>query len=129
MRGFKDRTRNYIDFKDVLRERLLISIKVIFDKDNPSYSGCWEWQYPLDKGYARFRLYNYLYYAHVVSAYCYGLINSMNDVVRGESHILHKCNNSKCINPSHLYVGTQKDNVRDAIENKKFRYWGHNKKW
>lgn len=28
----------------------------------------------------------------------------------------HKCNNKACINPSHIYAGTYKDNSRDCIE-------------
>lgn len=29
--------------------------------------------------------------------------------------VLHKCDNRKCCNPSHLYVGTRADNERDKI--------------
>jgi hypothetical protein len=30
--------------------------------------------------------------------------------------INHKCHNPACINPEHLYMGTQKENVNDAVE-------------
>ena len=29
--------------------------------------------------------------------------------------VLHKCDNKLCINPEHLYLGDQKDNVKDAL--------------
>ncbi|MCX6644531.1 MAG: HNH endonuclease signature motif containing protein, partial [Candidatus Bathyarchaeota archaeon] len=30
--------------------------------------------------------------------------------------ILHKCDNPKCVNPEHLYAGTQKDNMQDRLK-------------
>lgn len=36
-------------------------------------------------------------------------------------YVLHHCDNPPCVNPEHLFVGTQKDNIRDA--HRKGRTW------
>jgi hypothetical protein len=33
---------------------------------------------------------------------------------------LHKCDNPNCVNPNHLYVGTPKQNARDAVIRERF---------
>lgn len=35
--------------------------------------------------------------------------------------VLHKCDTPKCVRPDHLYLGTQKQNVHDAIRRGRFR--------
>lgn len=36
--------------------------------------------------------------------------------IPGELHVLHKCDVRNCINPEHLYLGTERDNSRDKVE-------------
>lgn len=34
--------------------------------------------------------------------------------------VLHRCDNKKCVNPNHLYVGTKKQNTLDAVSRGRF---------
>ena len=76
--------------------------------DPPS---CWLWTgYRIPSGYGQTHLDNrQKVYAHRVSwSICIGPIPSGVEV-------LHKCDNPPCQNPGHLFLGTQADNVHDAI--------------
>lgn len=77
--------------------------------------GCWIWLGPLDKdGYATFCLRKVMHQASRVSyEHFVGPLGSL--------FALHKCDIPACVNPEHLFKGTQKQNMQDAIRKGRHR--------
>ena len=80
-------------------------------------SGCWEWnRYRMPGGYGRIRHEGHMWLAHRLS------YRAFNGDIPDGLVVRHKCDNRCCVNPDHLEVGTQKDNVHDSINRGSFVY-------
>lgn len=90
------------------KKRLFCSLECRFWRDVKKTDYCWNWTGSKHSfGYGEFRSGNTLYRAHRFS---YEL--HFGEIVDGLG-INHKCNNTSCVNPDHLYAGTQHDNMSD----------------
>lgn len=84
-----------------------------FDKcyDIDAATGCWVWNRTKSLGYG---------IVHIASgkqakAHRLSYEKHVGPIPDG-LYILHRCNRRDCVCPDHLYAGTQKENMRDAID-------------
>ncbi len=83
------------------------------DKYEPEpTSGCWVWSGAQSKTgksyYGFFAFGGKSWNAHRWAAKFIGGLPIENGQVN------HRCDNGLCVNPDHLYIGTQQDNIRDS---------------
>jgi len=102
---------------------LKIRIKKFFEFVKKT-DNCWEWLgHKSFGGYGAFWFNDRIVGAHRFS---YELHNKK--IPKGAGYhgicVLHRCDNPSCVNPEHLFLGTQKENLRDMIKKNRRKYTG-----
>jgi hypothetical protein len=85
---------------------------------------CWEWQGGTYRtGYGQVRWRGKGRVASRVAAFLAGLVHTTSAPRSrlSSGFVLHRCDNRKCCNPRHLYVGTYRDNTQDSIRKGRYR--------
>ena len=92
-----------------LRERFFGKVDISGD--------CWQWLgYRAPSGYGLFWTGKRDERAHRVSWQFH------NGPIPDGLHVLHHCDNPPCVNPGHLWLGTDADNVRDKVKKNRHCY-------
>lgn len=88
---------------------------------SPNEKGCWNWT----GGKDRFG-YGLIYYKGkrtVIPTHRLSFIIHNGEIPEG-FFVLHACDNPACVNPAHLYPGTQLQNMREKAERKRWNWNG-----
>ena len=72
-----------------------------------SLTGCWLWDNGKEQKYGQFKLKGVRHGAHRIS----WLIH--NGPIPDGLWVLHSCDTPGCVNPGHLFLGTNSDNMKD----------------
>lgn len=82
-------------------------LKERFFKKVQKTDTCWLWMAAKSGGYGQIGYARKLIKAHRVSWEIF------RGKIKNNLCVLHKCDNPSCVNPDHLFLGTQKDNAID----------------
>ena len=80
--------------------------------DKRDLDDCWEWQGGIDtRGYGVLKERSY----KLIRAHRLAWILTHGEIT-DDLWVLHKCDNRKCCNPNHLFLGTCQDNHDDMVQ-------------
>lgn len=108
------RTLGWVDYgipMGYIRGMKTLNAKQRFWKKVNKEAGCWIWTgFTNHKGYGIAKDEQ----SRTIRAHRLAFRLAGNQIPDGMM-VLHKCDNPPCCNPSHLFIGTAKDNAQDAI--------------
>lgn len=88
---------------------------------------CWPWTGTIAKGsrvnikYGQFGLNKTAGGCKTYRAHRFAWLLA-NGAVPQDMNVLHRCDNPRCCNPGHLFIGTQRDNIEDQLEKGRWLY-------
>lgn len=99
-----------LDWSNETEQESLNAMKAKFDKFVIKSEGCWDWSGTKNKqGYGGMLHRHKVLKAHRVS---YMIHKGM---IPDGLFILHRCDNTSCSNPEHLFLGNQSENMIDMV--------------
>lgn len=90
-------------------------LKLLINKMEKNQQGCWEWQGSLTLGYGSFKIPNVMNDIKIM-AHRASYVAFKGEPIHDGLFVCHHCDNPKCFNPDHLFLGTQKENINDCSD-------------
>lgn len=102
---------------------MIISAQYFKDRTIVTPNGCWIWtrsvggrDYRIGKGYGKLGLNGKIVSAHRVAYQVF------HGAIAEGMHVCHSCDETKCCNPDHLFLGSNTVNRHDSIAKQRHAY-------